>query len=371
MRIAIITQPLRYNYGGILQNYALQQVLKGMGHEVTTLEITTIPKSLKKQIVTVLKWLFFACVDENGRFLHIWSNLSSEQTLSKNTLGFIKRHIDITRRIGLPKEGSYDAFVVGSDQVWRPMYSKLDIAYLDFAKNWKNIKRVAYAASFGSDEWEYSKQQTEKYKELVSLFDRVSVREKSGVELCQKYLTVAATHVLDPTLLLDKELYLKILPEKSAKQDNNRLFYYLLDETNEKKHFVERIASEKGICAFTVNSQVEDVSAPLSERVQPPVEDWIRGFRDAKFVITDSFHGTVFSLIFNKPFVVIGNSKRGMTRFESLLMMVKQQFRLIATKEILQLDIEKYSELPNVDLSGARAVSLSYLANSLKNNIWE
>ena len=103
-------------------------------------------------------------------------------------------------------EGEYDAFIVGSDQVWRPSYNQhLEQAFLNFTENWKNVKRIAYAASFGVDNWEFTKKQTKECKRLVQKFDFVSVREDTAVNLCKEHLGIEATHVLDPTLLLSAD----------------------------------------------------------------------------------------------------------------------------------------------------------------------
>ena len=93
-------------------------------------------------------------------------------------------------------DGEYDAFVVGSDQVWRPSYNHhIKNAFLGFAENWKNVKRIAYAASFGVDNWEFTEEQTDECKKLIQKFDFVSVREDTAVNLCSEELGLLATHV--------------------------------------------------------------------------------------------------------------------------------------------------------------------------------
>lgn len=363
MRIGIITQPLRYNYGGLLQNFALQTILTQMGHEVITLDGEVKTTKTKKYVFyNFLKKAFSLFVDKDGRFLHIWKHEFTTDILSKNTRCFIDKYIKV-KKIGHPKEVDYDALIVGSDQVWRPSYSNLDEAFLSFAKKWKKVKRVAYAASFGSEVWEYSEEETIKCKRLVSLFDAVSVREKSGVTLCKNFFGIDALHVLDPTLLLFKEDYFKILSLDCIKKSDGNLFYYFLDPNNLKIDLLQKAEKELGLKAFTVNSKVEDTTASLENRIQPPVEKWLRAFIDASFVVTDSFHGCVFSLIFNKPFMVIANSKRGRSRFESLLEMTHQQFRLIDGSVD---SFKKFLEYPNVDLSAIKKYSIDFLAANLK-----
>ena len=361
MKIAIITHPLRHNYGGILQNYALQQVLKGMGHDVTTLEIIKIEGlPFKRKVILFIRYLFYLCLDKNGRFLHIWKGISTEQILSEETWKFVRTHIKEKRIIGYPKEKDYSVYIVGSDQVWRPRYFNIDVAFLNFTTGFSNIKRVAYAASFGTDSWEFNEQQTQKCSRLLSHFDKTSVREKSGIDLCKKYLKTDTIQVLDPTLLLYKEDYIKNLGLETVPQSKGNLFFYYLDSNPYKMDVLSQLEKELNGKAFTVNSKVEKIDAPLNERIQPPIEHWLRAFIDAEFIITDSFHGCVFSMIFNKPFIVIVNIDRGQSRFNSLLDMTAQQYRMFnegcsisITPEILKC--------PDINIERQKNISLNFL----------
>ena len=320
MRIGILTLPLHTNYGGILQAYALQTVLERMGHEAS---VITTPN---KAELPVWKWPYsypkrmirkYILGKNEPVFFESYHN-RVYPIVGQYTLQFINKYIhcfEVGKLLDL-KEKDFDAFVVGSDQVWRPMYypTRIENAYLDFAKDW-NIKRMAYATSFGTSEWEYTVGQTERCRELLRKFDVVSVREESAVELCRKFFGVNASHVLDPTMLLDVQDYVDFPKSKGT------LLCYILDETESTTDLISRLASETGLVPFRGNSRVEDWSAPLAERIQPPVEQWLRGFMDAELVVTDSFHACVFSILFHKPFVVVGNKERGLARVKSLLKM--------------------------------------------------
>ena len=117
----------------------------------------------------------------------------------------------------------------------------------------------------------------------------------------------------------------------------NALLNYILDETPAKTALIAALAEAEGLVPFRVNSRVEDINAPLEERIQPPVEQWLRGFADAEYVITDSFHACVFSIIFNKPFFAVGNQGRGLSRFKSLLTMFGLQDRLLCAADAADL----------------------------------
>ena len=205
--------------------------------------------------------------------------------------------------------------------------SHVQESFLDFAKDWKG-KRIAYAASFGVDNWEFSSEETRICKELAKSFNAISVREDTGVGLCEEYFGIKAEQVLDPTLLLHSSDYVKLIKEASLQKNNRKLFAYVLDKTPEKIAFVEKVAKEKGLQPNYINLSFGDIREPVKQRILPSVEQWLSYFYDAEFVVTDSFHGCVFSIIFNKKFVTIGNEERGMSRFKSLLSLLGLERRL-------------------------------------------
>jgi hypothetical protein len=251
-----------------------------------------------------------------------WLADKPTRILGTNTFRFIDKYIkrrEYTDLLKEVKEGDFDAFIIGSDQVWRPEYNgNLPNMFLDFTEGW-NVKRIAYAASFGVDTWNESEKKTRCCKELLQRFDLVSVREDSGVHLCKDVFNVDAINVLDPTLLLTKEDYISLLKLDKIPESKGNLLVYILDYTDNKRNLIDFLAKQYSLTPFRVNSDYEDRSADINKRVQPPVEQWVRGFYDAKYVITDSFHACVFSIIFGKPFVVYGNNERGFGRFRSLL----------------------------------------------------
>ena len=350
MKIGILTQPLKNNYGGLLQNYALQRVLKNMGHEVETIDYASSPIShiykFFSSLKSILLHFLFPTKYRKPRYI---PNAIEIKKIGKNTDFFVTKYITRTKILysskefdEIAKKNVYDAYVVGSDQCWRPAYNCffLQEMFLRFAKDQTNIKRIAYAASFGTDKWEFSQENTLQCALLAKKFDMITVREASGEELCRKKLGVAATHVLDPTMLLDKEDYIKLVEQENEPQSPGNLFYYMLDPSEEKKMLIEMVAAKCGLIPYTVmpkyqaeNRTKEDVKKRIEDCIFPTVTSWLRAFMDAEMVIVDSFHGAVFSIIFNKTFWVIGNSKRGNTRFESLLGLFRLNDRMITTEE--------------------------------------
>lgn len=377
MRIGILTLPIYNNYGGILQAYALQTVLEKMGHEVVVFykpykklypPLWIYPLCLAKRILR-------KCVNRKNPILleRFWTKRTP--IVIQNLQRFVHEHIHLKTISALLqlRPADYDAIVVGSDQVWRPIYfadwrkpcGKIENAYLNFARDW-DVKRIAYAASYGTSEWEYNEVQTARCKRLVQKFDAVSVREDSGVELCKKNFQVNAAHVLDPTMLLSRAHYCKLFIDKKAPHSPGSLLSYVLDESPHFSAFINRVASERNLKPFSVLNNAElDVSIPHEKCVKIPVEQWLRGFYDAEFVVTDSFHACVFSIIFQKQFLVVGNKERGMARFNSLLSQFGLQDRLVDTNvDLNQLPPIDYAQVED-RLNKLRKASLAFLSNHL------
>ena len=347
MKIGILTLPLHTNYGGILQAYALQQVLQGMGHEAMVLdEEKQFHFSLKRRIEMYVKGKVKRLLQGKNTIIYspeYYKQLWAART--RYTGQFVSEHIvrRVVKDVSEISEGEFDAFVVGSDQIWRARYAQpfpgVGNAFLLFSKGW-DIKRISYAASFGTDHWEYNKSDTVNCSMMAQAFDAISVREASGIMLCREYLGVDAQQNIDPTLLLDADDYVKLV-KRNTPQSPGTLMCYALDQGKEVEDIVSCIAKEKMLTPFYANSQTENHRLTLEERVQPPVEQWLQGFRDAEFVVTDSFHACIFSILYRKPFVVIGNKCRGMTRFESLLQIFGLEGRLVSSYEDYKQKVEE------------------------------
>ena len=374
MKIGILTLPLHTNYGGILQAYALQTTLERMGHQVILLNKSQAQKlPLSKMLFIYSKRIIKKYI------LHKKCRVFAEHYYNKifpiicqYTQQFIDRHIHYITFSKLSSNNIYnfDVIIVGSDQIWRPTYyPNMEDPFLAFTKGWK-IKRIGYAVSFGTDKWEYTQEQTNKCKKLVQSFDAISVRESSGINLCKRYYNITAEHVLDPTLLLNRNDYINLFKKTYTPTSSGNMLIYILDESPEKTKLIYTISNKKKLTPFRVNSLVENINAPLEQRIQPPVEQWLRGFYDAEFVITDSFHACVFSILFHKPFIVYGNKERGLARFMSLLNLFSLNDRIITNNNIS--DKLLYSEIDwNIieeKLKELQEKSLNFLLHNINAN---
>ena len=378
MRIGILTLPFHTNYGGLLQAFALKNILSEWGYEVyfiTTSQEITLPRH--KLFIRYLFRFFKKYILRKKRVDIFWEKhhneyIKEQQIYAKYTYQFVQKHLPTRfyQSFADIKEVDFDAIIVGSDQIWRKKYvPEIETSFLNFAKGW-NIRRLSYAPSFGTDQWEYTDTETSNCRYLLKSFDYVSVREKEGTNLCHKHLDRDAEWVLDPTFLLNKNYYIdKVRLEQIPKSKGN-LLCYIIDMDEEKQKVIDYLAKEKGLIPFTVNSRAEDTSDKhfsIEDKIQPPVEEWLRGFYDADFVVTDSFHACAFSIIFGKQFIVYGNESRGLSRFLSILQYFGLDNRIITNSKNLILPNDYDVNLVYNKLSKQQEKSILFLKSSLLN----
>ncbi len=215
-----------------------------------------------------------------------------------------------------------NSFVVGSDQVWRRnmaiSYAPISFFFLSDMYKMQLKRSISYAASFGSDEWEGTPEETEECGRLLREFKAVSVREHSGVKICKDVFGVDAVQMPDPTLLLYTRDYGKIIDsEKTWLPDSKFVAAYVLDETAGKAELLQ--GSADALNLKLQHLMPHATAKKRRDRFPISVPQWLRLIRDCEYFITDSFHGCVFAIIYNKPFVCLGNAGRGNARFDTLL----------------------------------------------------
>lgn len=379
MKIGILTQPLHYNYGGLLQAFALSTQLKSMGHNPIIINRERSKPTWIRRKAYVLKNKIL----NNRPILRLLLNKYQRGIITEETEDFKKKYISnrtklITKDSDMRKltKMGFDAYIVGSDQCWRPRYSpNIRNYFLDFAFNQKNIKRIVYAASFGVNEWEFDEEDTRICRNLLSCFDGISVREDTGVDLVSTYLgREDAVHLIDPTMLLTVDQYMSIINRGNTTPADGNLYLYLLDKTDHKDKFVQDVANKMGLITYDSMPKkrlgLEDINnANAIDFAYVSPAQWLRGFQDASFVITDSFHGTVFSIIFNVPFIAIGNQERGVARFSSLLKMFHLEDRLIINSSLTSIESINFFDIDwsNVNniLKRERSRAVDFLENHL------
>lgn len=309
MRIGILTHPQSVNYGGILQCYALCTHLRKLGHDPVVIR-READKSfflweLARSFLKAIHFPRYYTADKVDRSINIRPFIEKYLVRTKPI-----RSQSQMRRIC--RDYQLNAVIVGSDQVWRKSFAlKFGCNYfLDFAP--EGIKKMSYAASFGLSNWEYDLKETEAIKQLLSSFSGISVREEDAVSLLKTNAGVDAIQHIDPTLLLSADDYSKIASKKLL--ESSYVFVYWLGA---KEQIFDRIRileeSGKKVVSLFLRDKQEQIS----------IEDWLSYITNADLVITDSFHGCVFSILFERKFEILKNDSGGNGRIASLLNILK------------------------------------------------
>lgn len=345
--------PFNNNYGGYLQAYAIITVVKSMGHDVCLINRRYNKRPwgwiLKK---TIRNLLDFFC----GKHpLLIIPNQEKEYYWrGKNMLKFVNNHIKpcspplyCSKKLRAFCENRFDYIIVGSDQVWRPDYApNIEDFFLCFLND--QTKKIAYAASFGLTDPVFPLAKLGEYSTVLSDFKTILLREKSGLDFIHKYKWIVKKEpkvVLDPTMLLTQEQYKSLFSTQNTYHCS--LFCYILDESCFSNSVINKVSSLFCLKPYYI---IDSKKWKEDKCIMPSIEEWLCGISSANYVITDSFHGTVFSILFNKPFVVCPNSIRGNDRFETLLSHFNLTDRLVNSMDQLERVLNKRIDWDNVNL---------------------
>ena len=310
------------NYGAILTAMALYEVLEQLNYDVTLIDFANVAP------------------------------------LSKNIFRkFIKNNFKITKPIEkysdfseIDQENATN--ILGSDQVLRPYIAKYRLPYFLFNYLSHNVRKIAFSASFGTDKEtllkEISDSDIEILKRSLKNFDFVSIREFSGVEICKNLFDIDAKWVIDPVFLVDKSYYAK-LANNSKKNFNGKIVTYFLTNNSDMIYINLKQKYNKDF--------VELYDSDLS------IEDWLNAIKTSDLFVTDSFHGTCFAIIFNKPFICVNKNIKVATRFDSLFKMLEIENRTITRTEevfnkdcIYDLDYEKINK--NIEKEAKKGLAL-------------
>ncbi len=321
MKIGILTFHFAHNYGAVLQAYALLSKLKEMGHDAYII-------NRHPDVANISRWIY-----HHIAYKHVWGWLKFDRSVRKmlqpqtrlyTTQKAIRKHFS---------ENGFDAVVVGSDQVWRWNWRMSGLNYyLDFLADDDKMRKVAYAASFGVSEWKSSEQDTSQVKTLLEKFSAISVRETAGVEICRNVFQINAQLVLDPTLLYDSSFYEEHFHLSEIHATNPKVVSIMLSQPHLS---VQQMmwAKQKGMLHVDLSNTFYECRQLRNHTEfhwqHVTVKKWLEEIRSAHYVITNSFHATVFCLLFGKPFVTLNLAKGGASRIETLLGYVRLEYRLV------------------------------------------
>lgn len=360
MKIGLLSPHYAYNYGAVLQAFALKHYLRSIGHDTVIINRRpayqcAIPSLLGRMARKVEE---FAKRSSFGKF--------EKQFLQPQT-----RPIILQSDWNNFSEYKFDAVIVGSDQVWRDNYVFNSFGFnlfLDFVED--GVKRIAYAPSLGKESWEASDDVTDKVKLLLNKFNAISVREITSIPILKNKFGVDSQLVVDPSMLLTADEYQNkfCIPEKR----DQYIAAYILDDNKMFNKNLNRLSHDAGmpVHKIGVKSPNSSIRVMLNRfRPMPSVTKWVENIANSNGVVTNSFHGMMFSIIFRKQFVVVMNNKRGAARFLSLLKMFGLGDRLIDESNsnyysLLSTPIDFESIEDNIN--HWRNISIEFLCNNLK-----
>lgn len=332
MKISVITVLNTVNYGSALQTLATQKFFERLGLEVEFVDYWRKDQTTAARIRRIIfgkkknlkQWIKKPVRD----ILEIKAIKDSEKVFRK----FILEKVHLTDRTYstfdelLNECPMADIYATGSDQMWNSGWNQgiEKSFFLEYAPEGK--KRIAFATSIGKTKFE--EVEANEIIPLIKKYDLITLREQSAVELLDNY-EVEGSLVLDPTLTLNKEEWFEIIPEK--KREKPYLLVYQLHLTHDDADFtkaIKSIAERKGLEIVRISYSHSD--RKIGEKVVlPEVYEFLSLIRGADFVVTDSFHGTAFSINFNKQFAVI-YPEHFSTRMENILQLTglkEQRYR--------------------------------------------
>lgn len=364
--IGIVTYYKIYNYGSVWQAYALSNAIKKMGYNPEIIDyLDSSQKCFQKikrktyinRILTSLKSpkLFINTIKTKFTGEKFVANIEQDQKELFDD--FINKNLNLSK-VDILKDDYYDYYVCGSDQVWQVSAPGLhELYYLRFTKK---DKRIAYAPSFGS--LTIPKYNEKRLKKYLSEFSNISVREESGVDVVYNVIGKKVPQVLDP-VLLEASMWNNMV--KKTKDNNYIVGYFLGDISNYENEIKEIENKYQAKVIFIKSGKTQDIKR---EEILLSPEDFISFIANSKYVITDSLHGTEFSMVFHKPFSVLARKyitvPEQQTRIESLLDLFELENRFIdKTKEysIDEINYDKFERILKIN----QEKSLNYLKKAL------
>lgn len=374
MKLIAIVSPYReYNYGTVLQAYALQQVLEKEGVQSANLQYTSVlPPSLgvrlKRKIVSLFRLSKPSKPTVTNKSLDDYSFVRLPEFIPfvDGFNSFIRTHIKVSKQrynpMTLSKCNEFHAFMVGSDQTWgEARYLPNTPYFLDNIDN--KYPRLSYAPSIGTTH--ISETYLSVLKDKLSYFQAISCRELTNCETLSKILGREVSYVLDPTLMLSAEEWSQLAQPTSSLQSKQYILCYILGEKQRISDFAEKLGEEKCLPVYYI------VTRPLYLQKQNHLfvtpESFLGLIKDAAYVITDSFHGSILSINFNTQFYSFtkreGVESVDNDRILEILRTFNLSNRYKDNDDNLEKDID-YSAVNNI-LNHYRETSMAYLQKAI------
>lgn len=333
-----------YNYGANLVAYSLSEAVKKVGYNPYIIDFDPFKEFDPLERYRTIEFLNF-----RKKYLNM-----TPRFRNKDELNILTDYLDM--------------YITGSDQVWRKQITGANIEtyFLDFAKG-KN--KISYAASFGTNDFEGNEEETEDCKVLLKSFYNISVREEEGQKILSNRFDQESTLVLDPTLLLKKEEYEKLITETYDEKIDVAV-YFVMDHENtilNDKNFA-RLFPKKKIVNIKGNTETLGTTTIFKYN---SISKWLDGIRKCEYLVTDSYHGVIFGTIFHKKIICIGKKSKALSRFKTLFNNLKGNLESIIFSSLNSVKSTEtainYEEI-DANIEKLRESSFAFLQNSLGPN---
>lgn len=330
MKIGILTFHCAHNYGAVLQCYALQEYLKSLGHEVYIIDYR--PNYLKYGLFTWYNWIALNPIKCIRKITFQVSTFPIQYRRFSSFTKFIKNRFNIKKlNLSVP-QNDIECFIFGSDQIWRKNQNSFDPIYFGEFKAAQGHKLISYAASMGLNS--LSKTESSQIQNWLNNFSKITVREISLKELLTPLTSLPIDLVADPTFLLNSHEWDKV----AIKPNINRpyiLIYQVIPSQETYKLAYQSSKDLGNIAIIEIASKIQKNHTSHHMIYDASPEEFLGWIKNARFIITTSFHGTVFSIIFKKAFISIKQNKPSDLRIESILKHMNLQNRFIDSIQTL------------------------------------
>ncbi len=373
-KVGIVTLHRVVNFGSVLQAYCTCMVLRRLGYEPEVIDYMEPRYTIRGTIQTLKREILSDANLSPKAIVRFGLKSLSFLFVRRQFSSFVRQNLPLSKRSYtalkelLEDPPAADLFLTGSDQVWNSEYNGgVDRAhYLDFAS--KGKPRLAYAASFGKDKLKAS--EIDETRDLLCKYSAIGVRESSGVEIVRGLGIETAVHVLDPTLLLNREEWGQLFSLRRPVKEKYLLVYSVERSIDNLVCTVARNIGDRlglKVIFLTAAASLRSMSLCDSQRAFSTVQDFLEHFYHADFVVASSFHGTAFSINFNRQFVSVLPPRYG-ARPRSLLKLTGLESRVVENElgvGVLDEMID-FSAVNNV-LDSERKKSITFLEAALKN----
>lgn len=374
MIINFITLSCARNYGAVLQTYGLYKFLMGQGHDVKVIDYISERYDLDRKTYVDEFTSRTRIWGKNKLFKYIWVKLYFEDMKKTKDVfrNFIQNNIELTQKYlsndelihNLPQA---QVFMTGSDQIWNPNFTwdgKIDLPYLlNFVPNF--LPKIAYASSFGCSELNECNT-SDVYKNL-SHFNAIGVREESGKKLLEN-IGLNSTVVVDPTILCDKSVWHDLASDRLCAK--NYILLFMINPDSKLIKMAKKLADINHLRLIIIAPNNSD-SRKIKHKVIkiPPIEEWISYFKYAEYVITDSFHATIFSVLFHRQFSTSMFAGYN-TRISNLLNHLLLEDRTVIDYDFKYLNKQFDTNINYIDVNKKldlwRKESIDWLVNNIK-----